>query len=298
MFSIPTTVDAGAKLSHHFAEPVSVRQRKRSRILGEIKTRSQLFGFPHHTTGLQCARRRFFHSWRLLSNRHVRIRNRRSAQRARAESNLRGLWLFLFSFQKATGPLRWAKNIFISKSPRPYFNSDAVRKPIGDWVESRLTKLGKNDLTRQNSGNASGFGRDISKWIGKETVLPSNVISLALVGKNRGHPAVFPVDLPLFFIKLLCPPDGLVVDPFAGSGSTGLAAISQNRRCVLIDNNEVYCKTAQRRLIEEVFVPKSNGRYSVTQANGFEQAKLLDAASSKPMPKSKPVRYSISKRKK
>ncbi|HAO79796.1 MAG TPA: hypothetical protein DCQ92_12640 [Verrucomicrobia subdivision 3 bacterium] len=205
---------------------------------------------------------------------------------------------FCFHFKKLTGPLRWAKNIFISKSPRPYFNSDAVRKPIDDWVESRLTKLGKNDLTRQNSGNASGFGRDISKWIGKETVLPSNVISLALVGKNRGHPAVFPVDLPLFFIKLLCPPDGLVVDPFAGSGSTGLAAISQNRRCVLIDNNEVYCKTARRRLIEETFVPKSNGRHHVTQANGFEQAKLLDAVSSKPMSKSKPVRYSISKRKK
>jgi site-specific DNA-methyltransferase (adenine-specific)/site-specific DNA-methyltransferase (cytosine-N4-specific) len=204
----------------------------------------------------------------------------------------------LFSFQKATGPLRWAKNIFTSKSPRPYFNSDAVRKPIGDWVESWLTKLGKNDLTRQNSDNASGFGRDISKWIGKETVLPSNVISLALVGKNRGHPAVFPVDLPLFFIKLLCPPDGLVIDPFAGSGSTGLAAISQKRRCVLIDNNEVYCKIAERRLIEEAVVPKSNGRHSVTQAYEIEQPKLLDAASPKPIPKSKPVHYTISKRKK
>jgi len=67
---------------------------------------------------------------------------------------------------------------------------------------------------------------------------------------------------------------------------------------VLIDNNEVYCKTARRRLIEETFVPKSNGRHHVTQANGFEQAKLLDAVSSKPMSKSKPVRYSISKRKK
>jgi site-specific DNA-methyltransferase (adenine-specific) len=195
----------------------------------------------------------------------------------------------------------WEYCFHLSKSPRPYFNSDAVRKPIGDWVESRLTKLGKNDLTRQNSGNASGFGRDISKWIGKETVLPSNVISLALVGKNRGHPAVFPVELPLFFIKLLCPPDGLVVDPFAGSGSTGLAAISQNRRCMLIDNNEDYCKIAERRLIEESFVPKSNGRnghHSIAKVNEFEQVKLLDAASSKLMPKAKPVCYTISKSKK
>jgi site-specific DNA-methyltransferase (adenine-specific)/site-specific DNA-methyltransferase (cytosine-N4-specific) len=161
-----------------------------------------------------------------------------------------------------------------------------------------LAKLGKNDLTRQNSGNASGFGRDISKWVGKETVLPSNVISLALVGKNRGHPAVFPVDLPLFFIKLLCPPDGLVVDPFAGSGSTGLAAISQNRRCVLIDNNEAYCKIAERRLIEEAFVPKSNGRHSVTQSEEIEQPKLLDAPISKALPKPKSVHYKIPRRKK
>lgn len=116
--------------------------------------------------------------------------------------------------------------------------------------------------------------------------------------KNRGHPAVFPVDLPLFFIKLLCPPDGLVVDPFAGSGSTGLAAISQNRRCVLIDNNEVYCQIAERRLIEESVVTKSNGRHSTTQTNEIEQPKLLDAPLTKSLPKAKPVRYKITRRKK
>ncbi|MBL8190737.1 MAG: site-specific DNA-methyltransferase, partial [Acidobacteria bacterium] len=139
----------------------------------------------------------------------------------------------------------------LSKSKKPFFDADGVRKPIGDWVESRLRKLGENDLSRHNSVNQSGFGRDISKWVGKQTVLPSNVISLALVGKNQGHPAVFPVDLPLFFIKLLCPEDGLVIDPFGGSGSTGLAALSSGRRCVLIDNNAEYCQQAIRRLREE-----------------------------------------------
>jgi DNA modification methylase len=104
--------------------------------------------------------------------------------------------------------------------------------------------------------------------------------------------------LAAFFIKLLCPPDGLVVDPFAGSGTTGLAAISQNRRCLLIDNNATYCQVAQRRLSEEAVSPKSNGQYPAHESNGHEQVKLLDAPSSKPMPKSKPVRYSISKRKK
>lgn len=145
----------------------------------------------------------------------------------------------------------WEYCFHLSKAKQPYFNSDAVRKPIGDWVSSRLLKLGQNDLSRHNSVNASGFGRDISKWVGKKTVLPSNVISKPLVGKNKGHPAVFPVDLPLFFIKLLCPENGLVVDPFAGSGTTGVAALSLGRDCVLIDNNDQYCREAIRRLRED-----------------------------------------------
>ncbi len=145
----------------------------------------------------------------------------------------------------------WEYCFHLAKSKRPFFDSDAVRKPIGDWVESRLRKLGENDLSRHNSVNDSGFGRDISRWVGKRTVLPSNVISLALVGKNQGHPAVFPVDLPLFFTKLLCPKDGMVVDPFAGSGTTGIAALSLGRSCLLIDNNPTYCQKAIRRLREE-----------------------------------------------
>ena len=145
----------------------------------------------------------------------------------------------------------WEYCFHLAKSKRPYINQDAVRRPIGNWVESRLAKLGKNDLSRHHSANSSGFGRDLSKWVNKQTVLPSNVLSYALVGKNKGHPAVFPVDLPLFFIKLLCPEGGLVLDPFGGSGTTGLAALSAGARCVLIDNNEQYCQAAIKRLRDE-----------------------------------------------
>ena len=145
----------------------------------------------------------------------------------------------------------WEYCFHLAKAKKPFFKTDDVRKPIGDWVGSRLAKLGENDLSRHNSINKSGFGRDISKWVGKQTVLPSNVISLPLVGKNKGHPAVYPTDLPLFFIKLLCPKNGLVVDPFGGSGTTGLAAMSLSRQCVLIDNNAEYCQIAIKRLRDE-----------------------------------------------
>ncbi len=190
----------------------------------------------------------------------------------------------------------WEYCFHLAKSKRPYFNADAVRKPIGDWVESRLTKLGPNDRSRHNSVNASGFGRNISKWIGKHTVLPSNVISLALVGKNMGHPAVFPVDLPLFFINLLCPPDGLVVDPFGGSGTTGIAALSAGRKCILIDNNKAYCDLAARRIAEETTLTKANGRYTSSASRTWEQASLLETTKGLPPRKKKPVTYARPRR--
>lgn len=145
----------------------------------------------------------------------------------------------------------WEYCFHLSKARKPYMNQDAVRQPVGEWVGARLAKPGQNDLTRHNSVNKSGFGRDLSRWVGKKTVLPTNIVSAALVGKSKGHPAVFPVELPLFFIKLLCPPDGLVVDPFGGSGTTAIAASQLNRRCVLIDNNPTYCEVAAARVRRE-----------------------------------------------
>ncbi len=173
----------------------------------------------------------------------------------------------------------WEYCFHLAKSKRPFMNQDAVRRPIGDWVDSRLRKLGENDLSRHNSVNASGFGRDISKWVGQQTVLPPNVLSIALVGKNKGHPAVFPVDLPLFFIKLLCPEEGLVVDPFGGSGTTGIAALSLGRSCVLIDNNLKYCEEALRRLRDEAAARHDEVRFvNHDHANGAShvQNKLLE----------------------
>ena len=145
----------------------------------------------------------------------------------------------------------WEYCFHLAKSRTPYINQDAVRIPVGHWVESRLAKLGANDLTRHNSANQSGFGRDLSRWVGKQTVLPSNVINAALVGKNKGHPAVFPVDLPDFFIRLLTPPGGWVLDPFSGSGTTGIAALALSHRCLLIDNNPKYCDIAETRIRKE-----------------------------------------------
>ena len=172
----------------------------------------------------------------------------------------------------------WEYCFHLSKSKRPTFNPDSVRKPIGDWAKSRLKKLSDNDLKRHNSENKSGFGRNISRWVGKHTVLPSNVFSLPLVGKNKGHPAVYPTELPLFFIKLLSRENSWVIDPFAGSGTTGIAALSLGRRCLLIDNNPDYCALARDRIAREVCnttaVSPEPPRYQNSAGTGLEQMAL------------------------
>jgi site-specific DNA-methyltransferase (adenine-specific)/site-specific DNA-methyltransferase (cytosine-N4-specific) len=145
----------------------------------------------------------------------------------------------------------WEYCFHLAKSKKPYMNQDAVRIPIGDWAKTRLEKLGEGDKKRHNSGNDSGFGRDLSRWVGKDTVLPTNVLDFSPVTRNKGHPAAFPPDLPQFFIKLLSRPGGLILDPFGGSGTTAIAALSLQRDCVLVDNSEEYCRVAYRRVLKE-----------------------------------------------
>lgn len=174
----------------------------------------------------------------------------------------------------------WEYCFHLSPTPRPYIDFDAVRRPIGDWSRTRLARLGAHDTMRQNSKNRSGFGRDISRWRERDTVLPSNVLQIALVGKDKGHPAVFPAELPAFFIKLLSPTGGLVVDPFAGSGTTGIAAEQFGRDFILIDNNRRYCEQARRRLSRECDLqiettrmkkPGSSMAYALTIDRGRQQ---------------------------
>lgn len=145
----------------------------------------------------------------------------------------------------------WEYCFHLAKDKKPYMNQEAVKVPIGGWNEVRLAKLNGKSAQRHDSENKSGFGRDLRNWVGKTKVLPSNVIELPLVGKNFGHPAVFPTGLPAFFIRLLSPENGLVIDPFGGAGSTGIAAINLHRNSIIIDNNEEYCRAAYDRISKE-----------------------------------------------
>ncbi len=145
----------------------------------------------------------------------------------------------------------WEYCFHLAKCNSPYMNQSAVKVPMGRWADVRLANLNGKSAIRHNSENNSGFGRDLRKWVGKKKVLPSNILSLPLVGKNFGHPAVYPIGLPSFFIRLLTSKGGLVLDPFGGSGQTAIAALQLGRNSILVDNNKEYCSTASNRIRKE-----------------------------------------------
>lgn len=62
------------------------------------------------------------------------------------------------------------------------------------------------------------------------------------------HPTVKPVELMRWLVRLTTPPGGVVLDPFAGSGSTGVAAVAEGMRAVLIEQSPDYADDIQRRL--------------------------------------------------
>ena len=76
---------------------------------------------------------------------------------------------------------------------------------------------------------------------------PADVLPWSYTG-NRLHPTQKPVASLTPLIEAFSPIGGLVLDPFAGSGSTGVAARLCRRRFLLIEKDAAYCRTAQERL--------------------------------------------------
>ena len=115
-----------------------------------------------------------------------------------------------------------------------YFDLDAVRVP--------QKYPGKRHYKGPNRGEFSG------NPLGKN---PSDVweiphVKSAHVEKTE-HPCQFPIALAQRLIKALCPTKGTVFDPYAGVGSTGVAALLEDRCFIGSEINKKYCEIAKTR---------------------------------------------------
>jgi site-specific DNA-methyltransferase (adenine-specific)/site-specific DNA-methyltransferase (cytosine-N4-specific) len=145
----------------------------------------------------------------------------------------------------------WEHCYHFTRSSRFRMYQDAVKVPIGTWAEKRLANLSETDKIRDESRTMSGFGKNVSKWVGRDTVYPGNVLHLATESSNVNHSATFPVDLPAWFIKLFTREGALVLDPFMGSGTTAIAALRLGRHFVGIELNDEYHEVALERIARE-----------------------------------------------
>ena len=139
------------------------------------------------------------------------------------------------------------------------------KKPPKGWVADghKRRSFGKNT---HEKGATAKFGTKDANPAGR---YPSNIIGEVLPEHQKyfyaprvsrkeregnDHPTPKPIDLMAYLIKIYCPDNGIVLDPFCGSGTTGVAALQEGREFVGIDLDPHYVEIANRRC--DVFLNK------------------------------------------
>ena len=103
----------------------------------------------------------------------------------------------------------------------------------------RNAGLGRAEKDREKTFASSGLTCVNGEWVEtNSTPRP----------RENHHPTVKPLALMTYLIKLITPPGGLVLDPFMGSGSTGVAAVRQDFRFLGVELNPEYLDIARRRI--------------------------------------------------
>lgn len=126
--------------------------------------------------------------------------------------------------------------LWYGKSPKSYFDLDATRIPQKYPGKRHYKGPKKGEL----SGNPAGKN-------------PSDVWEIPNVNANHvektDHPCQFPIALAQRCVRAFAPPSGAVFDPFAGSGSAGLAAVIEGRAFLGADLSREFCEIAERRYL-------------------------------------------------
>lgn len=147
---------------------------------------------------------------------------------------------------------------WMSTTERPKADNRKVLQAYSDSMKNLLKTQKYNPGSRPSEHN-----------IGKASFLtdnggaiPPNVISVANTGASsdylrycrannlKSHPARMPIEVADFFVKFLTDPGDLVLDPFAGSNTTGAAAEALERSWIAIEPEEVYIAGSKGRFTE------------------------------------------------
>jgi site-specific DNA-methyltransferase (adenine-specific) len=131
------------------------------------------------------------------------------------------------------------------------FNPEEVGTPMKEESMARAARK-----TTNGSANGSGFAgmRDNETMLSRKVALPSNHLHIPQKSNQytaqSKHPAVFPKELPEFFIKAFTDQGDIVLDPFMGSGTTAVAAKEHNRNYIGFELVPEYIEICNERLAD------------------------------------------------
>lgn len=97
---------------------------------------------------------------------------------------------------------------------------------------------------RDRSGEAGTFGGDCGSAARFYYSGKANKSDRA----GSKHPTIKPVGLKQWLVRLVTPPGGIILDPFAGTGTTGEAAVREGFRCIMVEREEKYLVDVRRRM--------------------------------------------------
>lgn len=135
-----------------------------------------------------------------------------------------------------------------ARGPKPFFDLDAVRVPY----KTTDTEIARRKLDANGRRNTeAGFGRDRTSTYLRGGADPGNVITVPQTYNQHygvAHTAAMPEGLASFFIRAVSPAAGVVIDPFAGSGTTVAVGRRLGRRAAGIELHEDFVAEALRRI--------------------------------------------------
>lgn len=168
----------------------------------------------------------------------------------------------------------WERCLHFSKQKNIKMYQNSVKVPIGDWSKKRFNSMSSSDFSRHISGTNGLLSRNVSNWLKIKKVNPpnilsfeeenyvaaSNVLEYPTACSNRKHGAVFPVELPTWFIKLFTRKNDIVLDPFCGVGTSGIAALLTGRKFIGIEILEEYVLETKKNLEEILEIQKNSNK--------------------------------------
>lgn len=133
--------------------------------------------------------------------------------------------------------------IFLKGNKPKYFDKESLKVP-----SKHAGKVMTGFANRKTDGST---GKSITKAI-NPMKCRGTIWDYLMAGDKdpvkRKHPAPFPDKIPYDFINCFCPKDGIVLDPFIGSGSTAVSAKKLGRYFIGFDISDEYCKIAEQRI--------------------------------------------------